>query len=216
VARDRKRAKQRRGRRAARAAGRGTAPADRAREGAPATPPGEQGDGRPVGADTPGALEHASADVDEFEAALVRGGEGVAAEPPPGLEDGLGSPEAHAPAGERAAADDAEGADEELEPAADELDPAAAGGRGGGGIPDAGAVGAGGERARPAGAPPRGPGRALAFLQASWAELHRVQWPDRRQTTQATAVVLGFVVVAGLYLGAADFVANEIVEIVLG
>jgi preprotein translocase SecE subunit len=154
--------------------------------------------------------------VDEFEAALVRGGEGVAAEPPPGLEDGLGSPEAHAPAGERAAADEAEGADEELEPAADELDPAAAGGRGGGGIPDAGAVGAGGERARPAGAPPRGPGRALAFLQASWAELQRVQWPDRRQTTQATAVVLGFVVVAGLYLGAADFVANEIVEIVLG
>ena len=43
-----------------------------------------------------------------------------------------------------------------------------------------------------------------------------MQWPDRRETTQATAVVLGFVVVAGLYLGAADFVANEIVEIVLG
>jgi preprotein translocase SecE subunit len=215
VARDRKRAKQRRDRRAARAAGRGTAPADRAQEGARATPPSEQGDGRSAGADTPGALEHASADVDEFEAALVRGAEGVAAEPQPGFEDGLGSPEAHAPVGERAPAEEAEGADEELEPAPDELDPAAAGGRGGG-IRDAGAVGAGGERARPAGAPPRGPGRALAFLQASWAELHRVQWPDRRQTTQATAVVLGFVVVAGLYLGAADFAANEIVEFFLG
>jgi preprotein translocase SecE subunit len=56
----------------------------------------------------------------------------------------------------------------------------------------------------------------VAFLQASWAELQRVQWPDRRQTTQATAVVLGFVVVAGLYLGAADVVAKEIVDLVLG
>ena len=53
------------------------------------------------------------------------------------------------------------------------------------------------------------------FLSASWAELHRVQWPDRRQVTQATAVVLGFVAIAGLYLGLADFVAKEIVEFVL-
>ena len=34
----------------------------------------------------------------------------------------------------------------------------------------------------------------MAFLRASWAELQRVQWPDRRQVGQATAVVLGFVV----------------------
>ena len=219
MARDRKRAKQRRDRRAARAAGRGTASADHAREGAPATPPGQPGDGRSAGADTPGALEHASADVDEFEAALVRGAEGVAAEREPGLEDGLGAAEAHAPPGERAPADEAvpaeERADEEWEPAGDELESAAAGGRGGG-IRDASAVGAGGERARPAGAPLRGGNRAIAFLQASWAELQRVQWPDRRQTTQATAVVLGFVVVAGLYLGAADVVAKEIVEFLLG
>ena len=206
MARDRKRAKQRRDRRAARAAGRG--PGSAAREGARATPPSQLGDGRSTGPETPGALEHASADVDEFEAAVVRGAEGVAAEPQPGLEDGVGS--AEAPAGERPPAD------EEQEPAGDELDSAAAGGRGGAGIRDAGAVAAGDERARPAGAPLRGRGRAVAFLQASWAELQRVQWPDRRQTTQATAVVLGFVVVAGLYLGAADVVAKEIVEFVLG
>ena len=206
MARDRKRAKQRRDRRAARAAGRG--PGSAAREGARATPPSQLGDGRSTGPETPGALEHASADVDEFEAAVVRGAEGVAAEPQPGLEDGVGS--AEAPAGERPPAD------EEQEPADDELDSAAAGGRGGAGIRDAGAVAAGDERARPAGAPLRGRGRAVAFLQASWAELQRVQWPDRRQTTQATAVVLGFVIVAGLYLGAADVVAKEIVEFVLG
>ena len=57
---------------------------------------------------------------------------------------------------------------------------------------------------------------ARAELQrASWAELQRVQWPDRRQVTQATAVVLGFVTVAGLYLGGADVVAKEIVEFIL-
>ncbi len=54
--------------------------------------------------------------------------------------------------------------------------------------------------------------RAVAFLRASWAELQRMQWPDRRQTTQATAVVLGFVIVAGIYLGVADWIAQKIVN----
>jgi preprotein translocase subunit SecE len=68
---------------------------------------------------------------------------------------------------------------------------------------------------RSSGAPLPSGNRALAFLRASWAELQRVQWPDRRQVTQATAVVLGFVAVAGAYLGLADVVAKEIVEFVL-
>ena len=42
-----------------------------------------------------------------------------------------------------------------------------------------------------------------------------MQWPDRRQVTQATAVVLGFVAIAGAYLGLADFIAKEIVEYIL-
>ncbi len=61
----------------------------------------------------------------------------------------------------------------------------------------------------------RGGNRAIGFLRASWAELHRVQWPDRRQVTQATAVVIGFVAIAGAYLGLADLVAKEIVEFIL-
>ena len=56
------------------------------------------------------------------------------------------------------------------------------------------------------------PARFAAFLRASWAELQRVQWPDRRQVGQATAVVLGFVVVAGIYLGLADALAEQIVD----
>ena len=63
-------------------------------------------------------------------------------------------------------------------------------------------------RARPL----RGGNRAIGFLRASWAELQRVQWPDRRQVAQATAVVLGFVAIAGVYLGVADWVAKEIVN----
>jgi len=62
---------------------------------------------------------------------------------------------------------------------------------------------------------PRGPGRFLAFLRASWTELQRVQWPDRRQVTQATGVVLGFVVVAGAFLGLADFVASKLVNAII-
>jgi preprotein translocase subunit SecE len=57
--------------------------------------------------------------------------------------------------------------------------------------------------------------RLVNFLRACWAELQRVQWPDRRQVGQATAVVLGFVVIAGAFLGLADAVAQRIVDFIL-
>jgi preprotein translocase subunit SecE len=57
--------------------------------------------------------------------------------------------------------------------------------------------------------------RIFQFFRASWAELQRVQWPDRRQVAQATAVVLGFVVIAGAYLGLADAVAQRFIDFIL-
>jgi preprotein translocase subunit SecE len=57
--------------------------------------------------------------------------------------------------------------------------------------------------------------RVTAFVKACWAELQRVQWPDRKQVGQATAVVLGFVVIAGAFLGFADVVAQRIVNFIL-
>jgi preprotein translocase SecE subunit len=80
--------------------------------------------------------------------------------------------------------------------------------------PDGGAVA--GVRARPAPAarPVKG-NRVTGFLRASWAELQRVQWPNRQQVFQATAVVLGFVVVAGAFLAFADFLAGKIVDAIL-
>jgi len=66
-------------------------------------------------------------------------------------------------------------------------------------------------------AAPRRPSgsRITNFTRACWAELQRVQWPDRRQVGQATAVVLGFVVIAGAFLGAADVVAQKLVDFIL-
>ncbi len=57
--------------------------------------------------------------------------------------------------------------------------------------------------------------RVIGFLRGCWAELQRVQWPDRRQVAQATGVVLGFVVVAGIFLGLADEVSQQIVNAIL-
>jgi preprotein translocase SecE subunit len=58
-------------------------------------------------------------------------------------------------------------------------------------------------------------GRAADFLRASVNELRRVQWPDRRQVGQGTAVVLGFVLVAGLYLGILDAIWNPVIKAIL-
>jgi preprotein translocase subunit SecE len=59
------------------------------------------------------------------------------------------------------------------------------------------------------------PARLANFLRGSWRELQRVQWPDRRQVMQATGVVIGFVIVAGVFLGVADLVAQKLVNLVL-
>ncbi len=93
--------------------------------------------------------------------------------------------------------------------------------RRGGGYDGGGGSGAsGGELAAPAEAAvaeraPSLPARLIAFLQGSWRELHRVQWPDRRQVMQATGVVIGFVIVAAVFLGVADWVSQKLVTFVL-
>jgi preprotein translocase subunit SecE len=214
VARDRQRAKQRKARRA------GQNPGPTRSE--------------PYRADVPGELEHASGEADEFDAALVAGAGGRTADQ---ADDDV-EVDVH-----RVEDEDADKAfEDELTEDALEADPAATGeiypdelpgedeadedlapedealareavaaaparrGRQAAAAPDA---------RHPAGHKRSAPARFIAFLRASWAELQRVQWPDRRQVAQATAVVLGFVVVAGLYLGVADRVAQELVDLIL-
>ena len=63
--------------------------------------------------------------------------------------------------------------------------------------------------------PRRKRGRVFTFLGHCVDELRRVQWPDRRQVGQATAVVLGFVVIAGGYLGLLDALWRPLIEAIL-
>jgi preprotein translocase subunit SecE len=63
--------------------------------------------------------------------------------------------------------------------------------------------------------PRRKRGRFITFLGHCIDELRRVQWPNRRQVGQATAVVLGFVVIAGGYLGLLDALWKPLIEAIL-
>lgn len=195
MARDRKRSKQRRARQSgegARAAG--SDRADVARDAgleddAVSSPLGE-------GTGAPSPLTNASAEVDQAriaESGAVRGGSGDAE------AEAYDAP--YEPSGDRevaAAPDEVEGdqlrgrgvSRRDLDPSvAEETDPVAS------------------ER--------KSRGRVLAFLGHCVDELRRVQWPDRRQVGQATAVVLGFVVIAGGYLGLMDAIWKPLVQAIL-
>jgi preprotein translocase SecE subunit len=135
----------------------------------------------------PGELEHASGQVDEFEAALVEGADGTEDDTTPDAEL------------ERAATEEVGDLDDDGDVDDDDRALARTAGR---------------RDAKVARERQGGP-RFLNFLRASWAELQRVQWPDRRQVGQATAITLGFVVVAGAYLGFADRLARELVDLII-
>ena len=55
-------------------------------------------------------------------------------------------------------------------------------------------------------------GPVTGFLASCWAELKRVQWPDRDTLVQASAVTLIFVMVMAAYLGALDAAFNWIIQ----
>ena len=57
--------------------------------------------------------------------------------------------------------------------------------------------------------------RVVQFLIAVWAELQRVQWPNRQALVTLTGVVLGFVLIAGGYLGLLDAVFNKLIQAIL-
>jgi preprotein translocase subunit SecE len=57
--------------------------------------------------------------------------------------------------------------------------------------------------------------RLLSFLIAVWAELQRVEWPDRQTLTMLTGVVLLFVVVMGAYLGLLDAIFSKVIDKIL-
>ncbi len=180
MARNRKRAKERRARHPS------AAPVSRAGFGA--RPERDERD------QTPGPLQHATPDSELADAQLA-----------------LGRPELAA--GEELGGPDEEYADDEdLFEAGDDgpANGSGGGGSGGGELTPAGAGGAAvpARRRSPA-------NRLVTFLQGSWRELQRVQWPNRQQVMQATGVVIGFVIVAGVFLGVADTLAGKVVNLIL-
>lgn len=58
-------------------------------------------------------------------------------------------------------------------------------------------------------------GGVIGFLASCWAELKKVQWPDRDTLVQASAVTIIFVAVAATYLGALDAVFNFLIKRIL-
>ena len=61
----------------------------------------------------------------------------------------------------------------------------------------------------------KGRPRVVQFLIAVWAELQRVQWPNRQALVTLTGVVLGFVLIAGGYLGLLDAIFSELIQAIL-
>jgi preprotein translocase SecE subunit len=57
--------------------------------------------------------------------------------------------------------------------------------------------------------------RVVQFLIAVWAELQRVQWPNRQALITLTGVVLGFVLIAGGYLGLLDAIFSKLIQAIL-
>jgi preprotein translocase subunit SecE len=165
--------------------------------------------------DAPEPIEHASPDVELAEAQLAVGRPELARddaerepEPEP-EEDGVDDADAEEPG------DEAFGEGPDMPgvfPERPRLESAGAGGEPPGGGAEVLAPGA----PTPGPEPRRRSGnRLINFLQGSWRELQRVQWPDRRQVMQATGVVIGFVIVAGVFLGVADFLATKIMNYIL-
>jgi preprotein translocase subunit SecE len=195
VARNRKRAKERRSRRptggVAAQPGLATARTQRAEQ-------------------TPDPLEHATPDVEIAEAQMALGRPELAGDPAlaDGLDTGDDQPAPPPLEFEAQGGDDEPGDDDAL----DDEHGLSEVGNGGGGTSGSQLATSGAplpeSRARPG-------NRLITFLQGSWRELQRVQWPDRRQVMQATGVVIGFVIVAGVFLGVADFLAGKLVNFVL-
>ena len=71
------------------------------------------------------------------------------------------------------------------------------------------------KRQKQAQAEKRQRGGVIGFLVSCWAELRKVQWPDRETLVQATAVTIIFVAVAATYLGALDSAFSFLIKQIL-
>jgi preprotein translocase SecE subunit len=71
------------------------------------------------------------------------------------------------------------------------------------------------KRQKQAQAEKRQRGGVIGFFISCWAELRKVQWPDRETLVQATAVTIIFVAVAATYLGVLDSAFSFLIKQIL-
>ena len=57
--------------------------------------------------------------------------------------------------------------------------------------------------------------KGIKFLTDVRAELRKVTWPTREQTTKQTGVVLAMVAIMAFFLGAIDLGLSELVQLVI-
>jgi preprotein translocase SecE subunit len=58
-------------------------------------------------------------------------------------------------------------------------------------------------------------GGVTGFIASCWAELKKVQWPDRETLIQASAITLIFIAAMAAYLGVLDAIFNFLVQRIL-
>lgn len=58
--------------------------------------------------------------------------------------------------------------------------------------------------------------RSIQFLREAWYELAKVHFPTRKETYQATAVVLAVVMISALFLGSVDFLLSWVMQQFMG
>jgi preprotein translocase subunit SecE len=54
--------------------------------------------------------------------------------------------------------------------------------------------------------------RARNFLMETWSELKKTTWPTKQEATRLTSVVIGVIVVLGIYMGLLDSILSFLVN----
>jgi len=54
--------------------------------------------------------------------------------------------------------------------------------------------------------------RLKSYIQESYQEIHRVNWPTRSETLRLTLIVIGMSIGVAIFLGILDFVFGYLLE----
>ena len=55
----------------------------------------------------------------------------------------------------------------------------------------------------------------FSFFSESWAELKKVRWPNRKELTNYTLIVLGTIVVVTIYFWVLDIGISAVIEAII-